>query len=86
MSSVATYPPSAYPNGMPSLPVVTDSIRIQSLNRPNGINAEMADVVMHPMTFVGNIEAVRFAFTRRTVTATDAQPTVEVYLGCRTFN
>jgi hypothetical protein len=85
MFAVATYPPANYPNGIPSLPVVADSIRIRSLNRPNGIDPEMADVVMHPMTFVGNIDTVRFAFTRRAVTAVDAQPTVEVYLGCRTF-
>jgi len=85
MFAVATYPPANYPNGIPSLPVVADSIRIRSLNRPNGIDPEMADVVMHPMTFVGNIDTVRFSFTRRAVTAVEAQPTVEVYLGCRTF-
>jgi hypothetical protein len=86
MFSVATYLPANYPNGIPSLPAAPDAIRFQTLNRPNGTTPEMADVVMHPMTFIGNIETVRFQFTRRTVTTVESSPTVEVYLGCRTFN
>lgn len=78
---VSNYAPANYPNGV-SMPAASDAITWSNQYAATG----MYQVVMHPMTFVGNIDTVRFQFTRRNVIDVEAAPTVEVYLGCRTFN
>lgn len=81
---VSTHHPANYPNGLPE-DLGSDCVMFRTINRPDGVNPEAASVVMHPMLYVGNIEQVRFSFVQRSVLAIDAQPTVEVYLGCKTF-
>lgn len=81
---VSTFSPANYPNGLP-VEMGSDCLTWRTINRPDGVNSEAATVVMHPMLYVGDIEQVRLQFLSRTITTTDAQPVVEVYVGCKTF-
>lgn len=83
-SRVSVHAPSAYPNGIP-YHLTSDCLMFRTINRPDGINPEAASVVMHPMLYIGDIEQVRFSFVQRSITTVEATPTVEVYLGCKTF-
>lgn len=84
VSKVSIHDPASYPNGLPA-DLGSDCLMWRTINRPDGVNPEAASVVMHPMIYVGDIEQIRFSFLSRSVTTTDASPTVEVYLGCKTF-
>lgn len=83
-SRVAIHPAQAYPNGLP-VDLASDCLHFRTINRPDGTNSEAASVVMHPMLYIGDIEQVRFSFVSHSVTTTDSQPVVEVYIGCKTF-
>lgn len=83
-SKVSTYPPANYPNGIVG-EANSDSIMFSSLQKPDGTNLEAVSCVMQPMIYIGDIEAVRFQFFSSSITTVDPSPTVEVYLGCKTF-
>lgn len=77
-------PPGNYPNGIP-MGGDGDAITVQGVQRPDGVNLESARMVMYPMDYVGDLDEIRFQWTAYTPTTTDSSPTVEVYLGCKSF-
>lgn len=84
VADVWTYQPATHPNGIPSNPP-SDCVQWRSINRPDGANPEAVQVSMHPSLYIGDMDALRFSFLNRTVTTTEAQPVVEIYLGVKSF-
>lgn len=80
VSDVAIYPAQAYPNGI-NRSSGLDCISISS--QYNGGYAMQA--ILYPFAFIGDLDRVAIRFNRRNVVTVDATPTVEVYLGCKTF-
>ncbi len=77
-------PPGNQPNwGQQS--GASDIMTVQGVQRPDGVNLEAYRLTMFPFEFLGPLEEIQIQFRGFTPGTFEADPTIEVYLGCKSF-
>lgn len=77
-------PPAALPNQSAEVGCL-DSLTLYGVQRPDGVNAEASRMTLYPWEHIGPMEEIRFEFQLYTPTTLEVAPTVEVFLGVKSF-
>lgn len=77
-------PPANLPNWGKN-PACADALTVYGVQQADGVTPQAARLTMFPWEFIGPVEELRFNFLSYTSTTTESTPTIEVFLGMKSF-